>query len=192
MTTCPDCGAPWSGTLSCPECDKREREHNSPQIAIDPPIGSSLNHTATANVSVLGGYLELNKDDQIPAPPLYAKVLAVICGFVLLGGLAISWGLWFRYLSLYLLLLGVPIGFCLAGFLFGFTWPKPRWKWGLWLSVVIIPLGIPRLLNGELITLDRGIGYFIGAQTFFLTPLITSCAGAFIGALIKLRGISRS
>jgi hypothetical protein len=35
MTTCPDCGSPWSGTLSCPECARKEREQNSPQVAID-------------------------------------------------------------------------------------------------------------------------------------------------------------
>ena len=35
MTTCPDCGSPWSGTLPCPECARKEREQNSPQVAID-------------------------------------------------------------------------------------------------------------------------------------------------------------
>ena len=35
METCPDCGSPWSGTLSCPECARRGRERSFPQVAID-------------------------------------------------------------------------------------------------------------------------------------------------------------
>ncbi len=113
-------------------------------------------------------------DSQSPNILIY--VLAVISGLVssIVAGFVAG-------------LLGIPLMFsaCITllalGALFGSTWSNVGWKWGLWL------VAAPNLI-WFLITAYIGENSFFKFHLFFiatLLPLVSSCAGAYVGAKNK-------
>lgn len=67
----------------------------------------------------------------------------VNCLAIFLGGVAIMLPQLNRYLS-YLF-----VNFLIVGAILGFFWPERSWRWGLWLAVPVVTLGIINLAVGQ-------------------------------------------
>lgn len=66
------------------------------------------------------------------------------------------------------------INFLIVGAFLGFFWPERSWRWGLWLAIPVVTLGLVSLADGP------GIGQIINTAILGGQAL---AAGAITGAL---------
>jgi hypothetical protein len=57
-STCPDCGAPWSGTLSCPECAKRDRAktNEAARVFVTPDTEPIIGRCPKCQTDIVASY----------------------------------------------------------------------------------------------------------------------------------------
>ncbi len=123
-----------------------------------------------------------------------AMLLGVIPAFVLLS-ILFSDGPGLNSFSSLVLYVLVPIGIAAVlhaafGVAFGFAFPRPAWRWGLWLNVPILLL-LVIFLPIFLSNMAMGDVDFGGTQAvvetlllfgLFAGPLVAACLGAYAGA----------
>lgn len=108
--------------------------------------------------------------------PMYDRALAVISGGLvstLLASVSVP----------RLPLVGMNLtGYLVLAVLFGFIWPVPSWRWGLWIvSLMLLMVGLSIALTGF------GPLFLTKDLPAMLLFLLTACAGSATGAWFRNR-----
>lgn len=85
-----------------------------------------------------------------------------------------------------LLLLIIILGYGALGTLFGYKWPGARWKWGLWLAAISLPITI----TTKIALAELGVPFDLPevlALLLAIPSIILSCIGSGLAARYALR-----
>jgi hypothetical protein len=123
------------------------------------------------------------------ATPFYIYLLAMIAGLAV--GLLFNYTGFMHYGS-YVLALAILLAYGSVGVFFGYVWSQKGWKWGLWIVVIWWPVEVFFKWYYLRISLEFGSWRF-PFRLFALLILIsiTACIGAYLGAQLSLKRISR-
>lgn len=89
-----------------------------------------------------------------------------------------------------LIVIAPVIAYAAVGSIFGYVWPRGRWKWGVWISA--IPWLFVALFTFPLLRKPHSdtLGLFLFAN-LVIAP-IAACLGSYFGARLSLNRIRRS
>jgi hypothetical protein len=153
-----------------------------------PRVSSYESENPDYNFEGEGAIGDENDVDKIPP---VAYVLAGVTGFVIPSVIYYSRSLIQsgRSPMLGILFLTLLAGaYALAGGVFGYLWPRITWRWGLWIVLPMLCLGI----LGNVIAFSRGsspellLFVLIAMMIPFLIALAIACLGGVVGARRKM------
>jgi hypothetical protein len=121
--------------------------------------------------------------------PFYIYPLAMVAGLAV--GLLFNYP-GFRHYGYYVPPLAILLTYGFVGVFFGYVWSQKGWKWGLWIVVIWWPVEVFLKLYYLRIHIEFGSWWF-PFRLFALLILIsiTACIGAYLGAQLSLKRISR-